>query len=66
VSRALANLTELQRGVVLLFDGEGWTHREVGEKLGISEGSSRVHLHTARAKLRGLLGDLNPFGGRDE
>ena len=66
VSDALATLTELQRSIALLFDGEGWTHREIGEKLGISEGSSRVHLHTARARLRERLGDLDPFGGRDE
>jgi len=66
VTGALATLTELQRSVVLLFDGEGWTHREIGGKLGISEGSSRVHLHTARSRLRDLLKDLDPFGGRDE
>jgi RNA polymerase sigma-70 factor (ECF subfamily) len=66
IEEALGRLTTLQRRVVEMFDGEGWSHREIAEQLGISEGSSRVHLHAARAKLRLQLGDLNPFGGRDE
>jgi RNA polymerase sigma-70 factor (ECF subfamily) len=66
IEGALAELTHIQRTVVVMFDGEGWTHREVGEHLGISEGSSRVHLHVARARLRERLGGLNPFGGGDE
>jgi RNA polymerase sigma-70 factor (ECF subfamily) len=66
IDSALLELTEIQRSVIVMFDGEGWTHREIGERLGISEGSSRVHLHVARAKLRDRLGVLNPFGGRDE
>jgi RNA polymerase sigma-70 factor (ECF subfamily) len=66
IEKALGELTEIQRNVVVMFDGEGWTHREIGERLGISEGSSRVHLHVARAKLRDRLGVLSPFGGGDE
>ena len=57
---ALATLTELQREVILLFDFEGWAHREIAEKLGISEVSARVHLSKARRALRGSLGMYNP------
>ena len=64
VKSALEGLTELQRSVVLLFDGEGWTHREIAEQLGISEGSSRVHRHAARTRLRERLEELDPFGER--
>ena len=66
IDRALRELTDIQRNVIVMFDAEGWTHREIGERLGISEGSSRVHLHVARTKLRERLGVLNPFGGADE
>jgi RNA polymerase sigma-70 factor, ECF subfamily len=52
LTSALAQLTELQRQVVLLHDLEGYRHREIGEALGISEGASRFHLSTARALLR--------------
>jgi RNA polymerase sigma-70 factor (ECF subfamily) len=55
LTAALAELTELQRQVVLLHDLEGYKHREIGELLDISDGASRFHLSTARAKLRGLL-----------
>jgi RNA polymerase sigma-70 factor (ECF subfamily) len=54
---AMEGLTELQREVLLLFDVEGWSHREIAERLGISEGSARVHLHNGRRALRERLGD---------
>lgn len=55
LSEALAQLTELQRQVVLLHDLQGYKHREIGDALGISEGASRFHLSTARAALRAEL-----------
>jgi RNA polymerase sigma-70 factor, ECF subfamily len=58
--KSIEGLTPLQREVVLLFDLEGWSHIEIAEKLGISEGSARVHLSNARRVLRGELGIFNP------
>jgi RNA polymerase sigma-70 factor (ECF subfamily) len=55
--QALAALTELQREVILLYDFEGWSHKEIAQKLGISEGSARVHLHNARRALRASLSE---------
>lgn len=52
---AMRGLTETQREVVLLHDFEGWSHKEIGDRLGISDGSARVHLFKARKTLRGLL-----------
>lgn len=49
---ALADLTEVQREVVLLHDLEGWKHREIGELLGLPEGTVRAHLFHARRALR--------------
>jgi RNA polymerase sigma-70 factor (ECF subfamily) len=52
---AMRGLTETQREVVLLHDFEGWSHREIGTKLGMSDGSARVHLFKARKTLRERL-----------
>ena len=53
--RALSLLTPPQREVVLLHDLEGWTHKEIGETLGISEVMSRQHLFFARREIRAAL-----------
>jgi RNA polymerase sigma-70 factor (ECF subfamily) len=52
---ALAQISEVQREVVLLHDLEGWTHRAIAEHLGISEVMSRQHLFQARRRLRAVL-----------
>ena len=53
---ALADLSQLQREVVLLHDLEGWKHREIAEILDLSEGMSRQHLMSARRNLRERIG----------
>jgi RNA polymerase sigma-70 factor (ECF subfamily) len=52
---ALNTLTGAQRAVVVLHDLEGFTHREIGEALDISELMARRHLSDARRKLRLVL-----------
>ncbi|HEX8272911.1 MAG TPA: sigma-70 family RNA polymerase sigma factor [Longimicrobiaceae bacterium] len=52
---AMQGLTETQREVVLLHDFEGWSHKEIGARLGMSDGSARVHLFKARKTLRERL-----------
>jgi len=52
----LSVLSDVQREVVLLHDLEGWKHREIGESLGIPEGTVRYHLFNARRALRARLG----------
>ncbi len=56
---AMTHLTELQRRVLVLYDLEGWSHAEIASELGISAGSSRVHLHVARKAMRKRL--AGPF-----
>ena len=55
--KALAELSEVQREVVLLHDLEGWRHAEIAAHLDLSEGMSRRHLSDSRKELRRLLGD---------
>lgn len=49
---AVEHLPEGARQVFVLYDVEGYTHQEVGEMLGISEGTSKSQLHRARMILR--------------
>jgi RNA polymerase sigma-70 factor, ECF subfamily len=58
LSKALAELPERARSVIVLHDIEGFTHVEIGEMLGIPGGTARSDLHHARQKLRTLLQDL--------
>lgn len=55
---AVGRLSDVQREVVLLHDLEGWKHREIGEALGMPDGTVRHHLFHARRALRGMLGAL--------
>ncbi|MEM7096589.1 MAG: sigma-70 family RNA polymerase sigma factor [Actinomycetota bacterium] len=50
--RALDNLPERLRNVVVLRDVHGMSHREIAEELDISEAAAKVRLHRARARLR--------------
>jgi RNA polymerase sigma-70 factor (ECF subfamily) len=58
LNQALTKLTERQRAVIVLHDVEGFTHGEIGEMLGIPEGTARSDLHHARAALRRILKDV--------
>ncbi len=49
---AVEHLPDGARQVFVLYDVEGYTHLEVGEMLGISEGTSKSQLHRARMILR--------------
>ena len=52
---AIAKLPAGARAVFVLHDVEGYRHDEIGERLGIAEGTSRAHLFRARRLLRETL-----------
>ncbi|MBD3161788.1 MAG: sigma-70 family RNA polymerase sigma factor [Candidatus Latescibacteria bacterium] len=56
LEKALAEIPQIQREIVLLHDLEGWSHREIAQAAEISEVMSRQHLFQARRRLRELLG----------
>lgn len=65
LERAIAALPAGYRAAFVLHDVEGLGHREVGEALGVSEGTSKSQLHRARLRLRGALaGSLSESRGR--
>lgn len=55
VDRALADLPDGYREVVILHDLNGYTHREIAAMLDIQEGTSKSQLNRGRARLRQLL-----------
>jgi RNA polymerase sigma factor (sigma-70 family) len=57
LERALAALPTQQRIVVVLHDIEGFTHEEIGEQLGVAEGTSKATLSRARHALRLALNE---------
>jgi RNA polymerase sigma-70 factor (ECF subfamily) len=60
LSVAVAELTEAQRTVFVMHALEGYTHVEIGEILGISEGTSKGRLFHARARLKEILAAFAP------
>ncbi len=52
---ALAQLTEIQRSLVLLKDYEGYNYAEIGEITNLSESQVKVYLHRARLQLRDYI-----------
>jgi RNA polymerase sigma-70 factor, ECF subfamily len=57
LERALDQVPEGMRRVLVLHDVEGYTHQDIGELLGINPGTSKSQLFKARAKMREILMD---------
>ena len=55
LDRALELLPPGFRTVLVLHDVEGYTHQEIGSRLGISDGTSKSQLHGARRAMRRML-----------
>ncbi len=58
-------LPEATRQVFQLYAIEGFSHKEIGQQLGISDGTSKWHLSAARKKLKELIHkhDLRNYAG---
>ena len=52
---AVAKLSDKQRETVLLVYGEGYSHAQAAEALGISEATVSWHVHEAKKRLRVLM-----------
>ena len=55
IMEALKLLPETSRNVINMFVFEGMSHDEIAAVLGISQGTSKWHLHEARKKLKVVL-----------
>jgi RNA polymerase sigma-70 factor (ECF subfamily) len=63
LERAMARLPEGCRAAFVLHDIQGLEHREVGEALGIAEGTSKSQVHKARLRLRAILSEQSDWTG---
>lgn len=60
LKKLVENLPESTRVVFMLFAVDGYSHREIGEQLGISEQTSKWHTKMARKYLKSAyLNELN-------
>jgi RNA polymerase sigma-70 factor (ECF subfamily) len=55
LERAIETLPPACRAAFLLHDVEGFGHQEIGDILGISEGTSKSQVHKARLRIRQYL-----------
>jgi len=53
----IEQLPRMSRQVFQLYAIEGYNHREIGEQLGISDGTSKWHLATSRKQLKKMISD---------
>ncbi len=56
---AIAGLPERARRVLVLYDIEGYKHKEIAEMTGMAVGSSKAQLHRARRLVRDVLKDFD-------
>jgi len=56
---AIGGLPERARSVLILYDVEGYRHKEIAEMTGMAVGSSKAQLHRARRLLREVLKDFD-------
>lgn len=55
LEKAMQQLPERMRQVLVLHDIEGYTHEDIADFLGINAGTSKSQLFKARARMRELL-----------
>lgn len=55
IEKLIQTLPPVSQKVFNLYAIDGYTHKEVGEMLGISDGTSKWHLSSARKKLQELM-----------
>lgn len=61
LDRAVSALPPGMRRVLWMHDVEGWTHADIGQVLGVAEGTSKSQLFRARARLREALREEEPL-----
>ncbi len=56
LNKAVEQLPEMQRSVILMRDYEGYSYREIGEITGLNESQVKVYIFRARLFLKKFIG----------
>ena len=59
IEKAMADLSEQHRSIILLRDLEGYNYKEIGDILDLNESQVKVYLFRARQKVKNKLKELN-------
>ena len=55
INKMVARLPDQNRQVFVLYVIEGYSHKEIAEQMGMSDGTSKWHLSVGRKMLREML-----------
>jgi RNA polymerase sigma-70 factor (ECF subfamily) len=58
LERAVENLPDDQKAVVMLRDFEGYSYREISEITGLNEAQVKVYIYRARVYLKNYIGNM--------
>ncbi|MBL7813078.1 MAG: RNA polymerase sigma factor [Bacteroidetes bacterium] len=58
IEKALKQLPDVQKSVLLLRDYEGYSYEEIGEITGLNESQVKVYIFRARQTLKQVIGNL--------
>ena len=58
LERAVGNLPEDQKAVVMIRDYEGYSYKEIAEITGLSESQVKVYIYRARVFLKNFIGSM--------
>jgi RNA polymerase sigma factor (sigma-70 family) len=64
IRELIMKLPPVSQKVFNLYAIDGYTHKEIGELLGISEGTSRWHFNLSRTRLQEMILKINPSFNR--
>lgn len=59
IDKAMSQLPELHKSILLLRDLEGYNYKEIGEMLDLNESQVKVYLFRARKKIKDQIKDLS-------
>lgn len=59
INDALNTLPQIQKSVLLLRDGQGYSYNEIGEMLNLSQQQVKVYIYRARVSVKEYIKDVN-------